>query len=52
MEFIDGQTLMRPGMDKEERKKAIHALAVLQCEVHKVDAKRLAKTNRPAGMES
>lgn len=43
MEYIDGQPLIWPGMDKDERKKAIHALVMLQCEVHKVHASGLPK---------
>ncbi len=43
MEYIDGQTLIQPGMDKEERKNAIRALVMLQCEVHKVHARSLPK---------
>lgn len=43
MEYIDGQPLMQPGMGKDERKNAIHALVMLQCEVHKVHASGLPK---------
>lgn len=43
MEYIDGQTLMQPGMNKDERKNAIQALVMLQCEVHKVHASGLPK---------
>jgi len=43
MDYIDGQPLMQFGMDKDERKNAIHALVILQCEVHKVRASGLPK---------
>ena len=36
MAYIDGKPLMWPQMDKEERRSAIHVLADLQCEIHKV----------------
>lgn len=38
MEYIEGRTIIRPGMDKEERDNAIRALVMLQREVHKVHA--------------
>ncbi|MCL2776133.1 MAG: aminoglycoside phosphotransferase family protein [Oscillospiraceae bacterium] len=43
MEYINGHPLMRPGMDKDERKSAIHSLIKLQCMVHKVHADGLPK---------
>ena len=38
MEYINGQPLMRQGMNKDERNSAIHTLIKLQCDVHKVQA--------------
>lgn len=43
MEYIGGQTLIQPDMDKEEIKNAIRVLVMLQCEVHKVHASSLPK---------
>jgi len=43
MESIDGQPLIQPRMDKEERRSAIHTLVKLQCEIHKVHANGLPK---------
>ncbi len=43
MEYIDGQPLIHPGMDKEERTNALHAFVMLQCKVHKVNASVLPK---------
>jgi len=43
MEYINGQPLIRQGMDKDERRNAIHTLAKLQCAIHKVKAPGLPK---------
>ena len=43
MAYINGQPLMRPGMDKDERRNALHTLVKLQCIVHRVDATHLRK---------
>jgi len=43
MAYIDGQPLLRPGMDKDERRGAIEALVKLQCAVHKIFANGLPK---------
>ena len=43
MEYINGQPLIQPRMDKEKRKNAINSLVKLQCEVHKVHADGLPK---------
>jgi aminoglycoside phosphotransferase (APT) family kinase protein len=43
MEYINGTPLMQPKMDKNERNEAIHLLAKLQCEVHKIHADSLPK---------
>jgi len=43
MEYINGQPLMHPGMDKDERKNAIYTLVKLQHEVHKIHAYGLPK---------
>ena len=38
MEYINGQPLMRQGMNKDERSNAILTLVKFQCEIHKVEA--------------
>lgn len=43
MAYINGQPVARPGMDKNERKDAIHTLVKLQCEVHRVRTSKLPK---------
>lgn len=43
MEFINGQPIAHPGMDKDERKNAIQAFVKIQCEVHKVHTSELPK---------
>lgn len=43
MAYIAGQPLMQPGMDKDKRNNAIHALVMLQCKVHQVHACGLPK---------
>jgi len=43
MEYIAGQPLMQPGMDRDNRSRAIQVLVNLQCEVHKVHASNLPK---------
>ena len=43
MAYIDGKPLIQPKMDKDKRKEAIHALAKLQCKVHKIHAGCLPK---------
>ena len=43
MEYINGQPLMQQGMNKDDRRNAIHTLVKLQCMVHKVQATGLPK---------
>ena len=43
MQYIDGRPLIQSGMDKDERRNAIHTLVKLQCEVHKVHTNGLRK---------
>ncbi len=43
MEYINGQPLMRPGMDKDDRKNAVHTMVMLQRDIHKVHAGGLPK---------
>ena len=38
MEYINGRPLIQLGMDKDERRNAIHILANLQCKVHNIHA--------------
>jgi len=38
MEYINGQPLIQQGMDRDERRNAIHILVNLQCKVHKIHA--------------
>ncbi|HBN83577.1 MAG TPA: hypothetical protein DDZ89_06995 [Clostridiales bacterium] len=41
MQYIDGKPLIVPGMDKDERRYAIHTLVKLQCMVHRVNGQGL-----------
>ena len=43
MAYINGLPLIRPGMDKDERRSAIRTLVKLQCMVHSVNAINLRK---------
>lgn len=43
MRYIEGQPLIKPGMDKDKRKDAIRTLVKLQCVVHEVQACGLPK---------
>ena len=43
MEFIDGQPILRQGMDKDERTAAMEALVRLQRDIHKVEAGSLPR---------
>ncbi len=43
MAYVGGNPLIRPGMDKDERREAIRTLAALQCGIHQIDADGLPK---------
>jgi aminoglycoside phosphotransferase (APT) family kinase protein len=43
MEYINGQPLMQPQMDKNDRNEAIHTLVKLQCEAHRIQANGMPK---------